>query len=104
MERVTPVIFRYKTITIAEDTFEEDAFEAAYDLIYQEEYDNSIKVQLLSDDPLHKLQDFNIGKPCTIIWKGKKYRTVYTGWNINKTVTLLFGMVRTEYTKRMKRR
>lgn len=101
--RAEPVVFRYKELSYNEESFEEDAFEAAYDLIYKEEYDNSIKIQLAKDDPLHKLQDFEIGMPCTIIQNGKKYRTIFTGYSLDKIVTLFFGMVRTEYTKKIRR-
>lgn len=103
-ERVTPVVFRAKVISYEAGSFEEDAYETAYDMIYREECDNSIKVKLSKDDPLHHIWDFEIGKPCVIIKNGVKYRTIFTGYSMDKTVTLLFGMVRTEYTKKIKRR
>lgn len=98
-DRVDPVVFVYKLLQINEETFEEDAYQEAYDLIYQEKYDNSIKIKLCKEDPLHNVEDFSIGQTCWII-KGKQvYTTVFTGYVEDETVTLLFGLIRTEYTK-----
>lgn len=98
-ERVTPVVFKVKVLEIDEETFEDDAYQEAYDLIYHEKHDNYIKVKLSKTDPLHDIKDFSIGQTCTIIKKGQKYITVYTGYVLDTTVTLMFGIIRTEYTK-----
>lgn len=103
MKRVLPVVFEYKTLTINEETFEDDAHQTAADIIYQEEYDNSIKVTLGKDDPLHRVGDYAIGQPCTVIKDGVQYKTIYTGWRWDKTVTLMFGVMRKEYTKNIRR-
>lgn len=104
-ERVVPVVFRYKIIQIDEETFEEDAFGEAYDLIYQEEFDNAIKVKVGKNDALYKIDKFQIGQPCVILKDGKRYPSIFTGYIAEiSSVTLLFGMVRVEYTKRIRRK
>ena len=102
--RVVPVVFRYKIIEIKEETFEEDAYQEAYDLIYQEKYDNEIKVKLTKNDSLHKVHDFGIGQTCIVIKNGMLYETVFTGYIMDEVVTLIFGMIRVEYTKNLRRR
>lgn len=102
--RAVPVVFRYKIIEIKEETFEEDAYQEAYDLIYQEKYDNEIKVKLTKNDSLHKVRDFGIGQTCVIIKNGTSYETVFTGYIMDEVVTLFFGMIRVEYTKNLRRR
>ena len=104
-QRVEPVVFRYKTITIDAETFEEDAYEEAYDLIYQEKYDNSIKVKIGRKDSLYKRRDFHIGQKCTIIKNGERFESVFTGYKSDLSeTTLLFGIVRLEYKKNMRRK
>lgn len=103
-QRVLPVVFRYKTLEIHEESFEEDAYQEAYDLIYQEKYDNEIKVKLNKNDPLYNLDNFEIGQACRIIKGGVVYRTVFTGYVMDSTVTLIFGMIRIEYTKKLRRK
>ncbi|MCD8097012.1 MAG: hypothetical protein LUE31_03045 [Lachnospiraceae bacterium] len=98
--RVEPVVFQYATISINEETFEDDAYETAYDAMYSEECDNAIKVEVVKNDALYRPTDFTVGQKCIIIKSGVRYSTVFTGWNMDSTVKLLFGMIRTEYTKR----
>ena len=102
-KRCEPVVFQYKVITIDEETFEDDAYEAAAEILYQEEYDNAIKIKVRDSDPLYSSEKFRIGQPCTVLKNGVAYRTVFTRWTWNQTVTLLLGIKRTEYTKKMRR-
>ncbi len=101
--RVEPVVFEYKVITVDEETFEDDAYETAYDAMYSEECDNSIDIEVRKDDPLYPLDHFSIGQKCTIRKSGTVYSTVFTGWKMKDTLTLMFGMMRTEYTKNIRR-
>lgn len=103
-ERVEPVVFRYKVLTIDAETFEEDAYEEAYDLTYKEECDNSIKIKVGKADPLYQISGFEIGQPCVVIKKGVRYATIFTGWTRDKVITLLFGLARVEYTKKIRRK
>ncbi len=102
-ERVSPVVLKYKTITINEKSFEDDAYNEAADMLYREENDNSIKVSFARGDVLHSADDFAIGQSCMIIKNGIPYKTIFTGWTWDKTITLQFGVMRTEYTKNMRR-
>ncbi len=102
-ERVVPVVLKYKTITISEESFEDDAYNEAADMLYREENDNSIKISFARGDALHQIDNFAIGQSCMIIKNGISYKTIFTGWTWNKTITLQFGAMRTEYTKNMRR-
>lgn len=102
--RATPVVFRHKIIEVKEETFEEDAYQEAYDIIYQEKYDNEIKVKFTKSDSLHKVDDFGIGQTCIVIKNGILYETVFTGYVMDEVITLIFGMIRVEYTKNLRRK
>lgn len=103
VKRCEPVVFQYKVIQIDEETFEDDAREAAVDAMYREKYDNAIKVKVMQQDPLYRPWSYQIGQPCTVRKNGVAYQTVFTGWTWNQTVTLLFGVRRKEYTKNLRR-
>lgn len=103
--RILPVVFRCKVIKINPETFEEDAYQEAYNLIYQKKYDNSIKVKVKKNDNLYRADGFQIGQNCSVIKDKTIYETVYTGCTVDKNIiTFLFGTVRTEFTKNKGRR
>lgn len=117
-KRITPVVFSTMTVKFDEEkeaartlkegeeheTFEDKAYEKAFSKLKAEEYDNLIKIECLQDDKLIHPLELKIGQTYTILHAGYEYHAILTGKEINKTVTLMFGMVREELTKKLTRK
>lgn len=104
-KRITPVIFDTKFITISEDeTFSEKAYNEAVSNLVPEEYDNYICITVENEDSLVKPDEWEIGQKASIIHNGKEYHSILTGIEIGKRTKLMFGAVRKELTKKLKRR
>ena len=104
--RITPVIYDFKSVEPKEDeTFEDLAYQEALQELIQEEYDNLIEITVLNDDTLVQPSTWSIGDRAVVIHKGNEYHTILTGIKIDKSRTMLiFGAVRMELTKKIKRR
>lgn len=106
--RITPVIF--DTVYISremenEETFVEMAYEKAFNTLISEKYNNLIELTVLANDTIVHPETMEIGQKVKIIRGDKEYETVLTGKNIkNKEIKLMFGAVRLELTKKLKRR
>jgi len=107
-DRVLPVVFEnisFKYKVDSEETFTEAAREKASSKLVQEKYDNLIEIEVAKTDSLVKPLDLEIGQEVTVIKKGKLYSSILTGRKIEKdTVILIFGSIRLELTKILKRR
>lgn len=104
--RIMPVIFDYTSVEPdEEESFEDLAYAEAIQELVQEEYDNLIEITVLNDDTLVEPSTWKIGDSAVIIHKGKEYHSILTGIKIEKNrTTLIFGAVRLELTKMIKRR
>lgn len=105
--RITPVIFSSVYVEHEEDdsqTFEEMAYEKAVSSLTPEIYNNLIELTVMNDDSLIKPGTLKIGQKVTIVRNGIQYETVLTGKKIRDSTTLIFGAVRLELTKTLKRR
>lgn len=104
-ERITPVI--WDTVYIeheAEETFAQKAYEKAFCSLQLPDYNNLIELTVISDDSLIQPRNLQIGQKVRIIKENKIYHTVLTGKNVERTTKLIFGAVRLELTKTLKRR
>lgn len=107
MGRITPVVFTAAYISREEDdeeTFYDLAYEKAFGSLMQEKYNCLIELQVMNDDTLIHPEQMEIGQQVKIIRDGKVYSTMLTGKEIGDTTTLIFGAVRLELTKLLKRR
>lgn len=106
MGRITPVVFESTFITVDdEEIFAEKAYDEALSILMPDEYDNYISITVSNDDSLVKSDEWIIGQKAVIFHKGYEYHTILTGMEINKNRTkLMFGAVRKELTKKLKRR
>ncbi len=106
-KRITPVIF---TTTYAKHEDDDDrsfydvAYDKAYNKLNAEKYDNLIELETEIRDRLVRPLAMQIGQKVAIIREGSVYETILTGIRIGETVTLMFGTVRLELTKKLKRR
>ncbi len=99
--RITPVVWDTKDLEIKED-FEQEAYDLAYDCLYREELDNYIFFYVARDDSLVRLPNYEIGQCVNIIKDGTIHASIFTGYEIGpERIKLLFGAVRTEYTKQL---
>lgn len=106
--RINPVIFKTEFIAHEEkneQTFEEAAYEKAATFLMTENYNNLIEITVLSNDKIVNPEELEIGQKVCIIKEEKEYKTVLTGKKSKSgTITLVFGAVRMELTKILKRR
>ena len=103
--RISPVIFDTTFISISDDEiFYEKAYDEAVSSLKPEEYDNYISITINNEDKLVKPDEWLIGHKAIIIHKGNVYCSILTGIEIKKRTTLMFGAVRKDLTKKLKRR
>lgn len=104
-DRISPVVFDTAFISISDDeVFADKAYDEAVSALTPEEYDNFISITVSNDDELVKPDEWIIGQKAAIIHKGKVYHSILTGIEIKKRTTLMFGAVRKDLTKKLKRR
>lgn len=108
-DRLTPVVQVIRTAQpVYEDeeiisTFEEEAFYVAEDEYASIEYDNLIEVTMAMDDELYLPLEYGIGQVAKIIIGEKEYTSIMSGFSIDKAITLIFGLIRVDLTKRIRR-
>lgn len=104
--RICPVIFDTKFVSVGNDeTFSDASYQEALDKLTPEEYDNLIELTVEADDSLINPDDMSIGQKAVILHNGVEYHTILTGIERRqKRIKLIFGAVRTELTKKLKRR
>lgn len=84
------------------DNFEQKAKEEASKALETKKYNHRIELEFLLDDKIIEPLKWEIGDPVNIIYGDKVYDTIYTGYEISDTITMKFGSVRNEITKRLR--
>ena len=103
--RITPVIFTTDFITIASGkTFSESAYDKAVSVLKQNEYNKLIEIETTINDSLINPLTLGIGQKVTVIDGENQHESILTGIKIGKTSILIFGAVRKELSKKLKRR
>lgn len=106
-DRIVPVVQEmYAVAPTYEDdyiveTFAEKALDQAIDAFSSVEYNNLIELTMPIDDPLNKPMDLKIGQVANIISDDKQYQSILSGKTVSNTVTLVFGIVRVDLTKKI---
>lgn len=104
-ERIVPVVFKIITLDATSEEFNDKALEEATSQLAVEEYNNLIELKIKENDELIEAEKMQIGQKVEIIANGKSYRSVFTGIKVNNgTELLMFGAIRLELTKILKRR
>ncbi len=67
------------------------------------EYNNLIELEMLNEDTLVKPYNLEVGQVVNVISDGMTYPSILTGRKVEQTTTLIFGTVRIDLTKRLKR-
>jgi len=104
-ERILPVVFKDVSIQAKPEDFDTKALEKAADVLAVEKNNNLIELEMLEDDSLFEPKEMNIGQDVLVISEGKEYESMLTGYKFkNGKITLIFGAIRLELTKILKRR
>lgn len=105
-DRISPVVCDTVTAKAsASATFSEVAKNKAEKTLKPSQYDNLIEITVSVNDELVRPTERRIGQQADIISGGKVYRTIMTGMRYDKEkITLVFGAIRLELTKILKRR
>ena len=101
--RVTPVVFDVRTVSVAEGkTFDECALEAANNTFGDIFAANLIEITVLNDDWLVGADTMEIGQMVSVMLNGAVYQSVLTGFKRNSCTELTFGTIRMDLTKILK--
>lgn len=104
--RITPVIVKSEMIKIGTDeTFEAAALAKAMSDLKSTKFENLIEIECQEDDLLIRPHTRYIGQEAAIIKNATSYSTVLTGYRYKSgKVTLIFGTIRLELTKILKKK
>lgn len=103
--RITPVIFDIKTIEAKPEEFLEKALENATKELAEDDYNNLIELTVEEDDELIHPSMYEVGQKVFVLSNNKQYVSYYTGYKLSSgKLTMIFGSIRLELTKKLKRR
>jgi hypothetical protein len=103
-DRITPVVCELQAVQHEEDSdFEAAAIRAAHDKFSSLAYSNLIELTMENGDGLVKPDKLEFGQEVEIISDGVSYRSILTGRERGKNTKLIFGTVRLDLTKILRR-
>jgi hypothetical protein len=103
-DRITPVVCELQAVQHEEDSdFETAAIRAAHDKFSSLAYSNLIELTMENGDGLVKPDELEFGQEVEIISDGVSYRSILTGRERGKNTKLIFGTVRLNLTKILRR-
>ena len=104
-DRLLPVIRDIQILTTSEDSsFEDEAYYAAVDAFTGNQYNNNIELVMANDDDLIRPYDMEIGQTVEVIHDGTVYTSILTGKEVGTNTKLIFGKLRLDLTKILRRR
>ena len=103
-DRITPVVCEMQAVQHEEGgSFDAAAIRAAHDKFSGLAYSNLIELMMANDDGLVKPEQMEFGQEVEIISDGVAYRSILTGRERGKNTKLVFGTVRQDNTKILRR-
>lgn len=105
-DRLYPVVREISTAEADEEiTFPQAAASAAASVFGEVTYNNLIEITCLYDDELIQPNGLKIGSVVSVIHEDRAYTSIMTGYNLSDNViTLIFGSIRADLTKLIRRR
>lgn len=105
-DRLYPVVREISTAEADEEiTFPQAAASAAASVFGEVTYNNLIEITCLYDDELIQPNGLKIGSVVSVIHEERAYTSIMTGYNLSDNViTLIFGSIRADLTKLIRRR
>lgn len=103
-DRMTPVVSEITSISPEEgSSFEAAAIKTAYDKFANLSFSNLIELTMIKGDALVKPEQIEFGQVAQIISDGVSYSSILTGREIGKQTKLIFGTIRLDLTKILRR-
>ena len=100
MDRITPVNCSMRSLEYDENsTFEAAAQSEAHNVFGNLAYSNLIELTMLNGDSLVKPEEMEFGQVVRILSDGIEYSSILTGKERGKNTKLIFGTVRLDLTK-----
>ena len=104
-DRITPVIFEIGSVTYTEEETFADAAKAYADKTFDvDSYNNLIEITVKNDDDLVMPNNLTIGQMVNVITNGASYASILTGIERSDRTKLIYGTIRLELTKILRRR
>lgn len=105
-DRIVPVFWDVTTIEQTEDMTDTqwiaETFTKAKEVLSVGQYDNEVILSVWEDDKIVNPTEIEIGTIVTLLLKGETYYSILTGYQVEgNIITLTFGAVRTELTKKL---
>lgn len=105
-DRIVPVFWDVTTIEQTEDMTETqwlaETYTKAKEVLSVGQYDNEVILAVWEDDKVVNPKEIEIGTIVTLLLKGETYYSILTGYQVEgNIITLTFGAVRTELTKKL---
>ncbi len=103
-DRITPVNCEITSVLVEDGrSFESAANSEAYNKFANLTYSNLIELTVMKGDALIHPEDMEFGQVVKIISGGTEYTSILTGREISQTIKLIFGTVRLDLTKILRR-
>ena len=103
-DRITPVNCEITSVQVEEGhSFESAAISEAYNKFANLSYSNLIELTVMKKDSLIHPEDMEFGQVVKIVSDGTEYTSILTGREISETYKLIFGTVRLDLTKILRR-
>ena len=103
-DRIVPVVCEMQAVSYDEGgSFESAAMEAAYNKFANLSYSNLIELTMMNGDSLVRPDEMEFGQVVNIISDGVSYESILTGRERGKNTKLVFGTVRLDLTKILRR-
>ena len=103
-DRITPVNCEITSVQVEEGhSFEAAAINEAYNKFANLSYSNLIELTVMKDDALIHPEQMEFGQVVKIISDGTEYTSILTGREIGQNIKLVFGTVRLDLTKILRR-
>lgn len=104
-DRITPVNCEIISVMVEEgSSFESAAIKEAYNKFANLSYSNLIELMVMKGDTLIRPEEMEYGQEVRIISGGISYTSILTGREVGKNVKLIFGTVRLDLTKVLRRK
>lgn len=104
MDRILPVVCDMKAVSSSEEAgFASLAQTEASNVFSQAAFSNLIELIMMNEDELVKPDEMPFGQIVNVISDGNSYQSILTGRERGKNTKLIFGTVRLELTKILRR-
>ncbi len=103
-DRITPVNCEITSLQVEEGkSFESAAISEAYNKFANLAYSNLIEITVMKGDALIHPEEMQFGQVVKIISGGVEYSSIVTGREIGQNIKLIFGTIRLDLTKILRR-